>query len=197
MPKQKITKEMVVNAAFELARHGGIGQITVKALAEKLSCSVQPIYTYCANMQGLRKDVYEKARDFVKKYATANINKDDPFRGTGQVYLQLAKEEPDIYKMFISAQRENVSTLEELYKAEADPQLAEAISEKLNISASKAKQLHLNMMIYTIGIGAIFSAAVPGISADEIFSQQEYAYRAFLNQAKKEGENDEQDSDNI
>ena len=42
MPKQKITKEMVVNAAFELARSGGMEQVLVKSIAEKLGCSVQP-----------------------------------------------------------------------------------------------------------------------------------------------------------
>lgn len=91
MPKQKITKEMVVNAAFELTREGGVGQITVKALAERLCCSVQPIYTYCANMNGLRRDVAEKAKTYVKEYIQAHTDKSDLFRGTGQAYLQLAK----------------------------------------------------------------------------------------------------------
>lgn len=50
MPKQKITKEDVVNAAYELAKEHGQDYITVKTISEKLSCSVQPIYTYCANM---------------------------------------------------------------------------------------------------------------------------------------------------
>lgn len=47
MPKQRITKEMVVDAAFEIARKDGIEKATVKTIAEKLGCSVQPIYSYC------------------------------------------------------------------------------------------------------------------------------------------------------
>ena len=54
MPKQRITKEMVVNAAFELARQGGMEQVIVKSIAQKIGCSVQPIYSYCNNMDGLR-----------------------------------------------------------------------------------------------------------------------------------------------
>ena len=46
MPKQRITKEMVVEAAFTLARDGGMQEVTVKAIAEKIGCSVQPIYSY-------------------------------------------------------------------------------------------------------------------------------------------------------
>lgn len=47
MPKQKITKDMVIDAAFELARNDGMEQVIVKNIAEKLGCSVQPIYSYC------------------------------------------------------------------------------------------------------------------------------------------------------
>ncbi len=77
MPKQKITKEDVVNAAYELAKEHGPDYITVKTISEKLSCSVQPIYTYCANMEGLRREVNEKARDYVKKYISERTDSGD------------------------------------------------------------------------------------------------------------------------
>ena len=67
--------------------------------------------------------------------------------------------------------------------AENNPQTAEFIANKLHISAEQAKQLHLNMLIYTIGIGTIFSVTTPGISTDEIYTQQEAACEAFLKQA--------------
>lgn len=46
MPKQRITKEMVVEAAFEIVKTGGMKQITVKTIEEKIGCLVQPIYSY-------------------------------------------------------------------------------------------------------------------------------------------------------
>ncbi len=180
MPKQKITKEMVVNAAFELARQGGMEQVLVKNIAEKLGCSVQPIYSYCKNMEGLRRDVMERVTSFVREYAAARIVPNDLFRSTGQAYIQIAKEEPHIFKMFILHQREGISSLEDLYRTETNPQVAGFIAKELHISVSQAKRLHLNMLIYTIGIGTIFAVTTPGISTDEIFAQQEFAYEAFL-----------------
>lgn len=183
MPKQRITKEMVVNTAFDLARQGGMEQVIVKNIAEKLGCSVQPIYSYCNNMDGLRKDVEKKVRNFLQDYILSHIDKDDLFRSTGRAYLQLAKEEPHILKIFILQKRENVSSLDDLYKLEANTKTPEVIAEKLKISITNAKQLHLNMLIYTIGIGTIFSVTTPGISLNEIYTQQEIAYEAFLKQA--------------
>ena len=73
--------------------------------------------------------------------------------------------------------------MNDLYRSETNPHIAEFIAEKMNISIKQAKRLHLNMLIYTIGIGTIFSVTTPGISADEIYTQQEAAYDAFLRQA--------------
>lgn len=182
MPKQRITKEMVVEAAFEIARTSGMEQVLVKNIADKLGCSVQPIYSYCKNMDGLRQDVIKRVKYFIREYTAAHVDKNNLFRSTGQAYIQLAKEEPHIFKLFILHQREGISSLEDLYQAETSPSVAPFIAEELNISIQQARQLHLNMLIYTIGIGTIFSMTTPGISPDEIFSQQEIAYDAFLKQ---------------
>ena len=183
MPRQRITKEMVVSAAFEIARSCGMEQVMVKNIADKIGCSVQPIYSYCKNMDGLRQDVIERVNYFVHEYTANLIDKNDLFRSSGQSYIRLAKEEPHLFRIFILHQRKGISSLDDLYRSETNSDMAEFIADKLHISLSKARQLHLNMLIYTIGIGTVFSVTTPGISTDEIYSQQESAYEAFLKQA--------------
>lgn len=183
MPKQRITKEMVIDAAFEIARNDGMEHVILKNIAGKIGCSVQPIYSYCRNMDGLRQDVIERVNCFINEYVHAHIDKNDLFRSTGRSYIQLAKDEPNLFKIFILHTRNGISSLDDLYNSETNNDIAEFIADKLNISVSQAKQLHLNMLIYTIGIGTIFSVTTPGIPADEIYKQQESAYEAFLNYA--------------
>lgn len=188
MPKQKITKEMVVDAAFEIARSQGTEQILVKNIANKLGCSVQPIYSYCTNMEGLYRDVEEKAVSFIQEYLSARIDKNNFFQSTGHAYIQLAKEEPHIFKMFILRKRDSIHSMEDLYQSETNPQMVRFIADDLNISLSDAKALHLDMLVYTVGIGTILATGAPDISADEIFARQETAYKAFLKQTLEEKE---------
>lgn len=188
MPKQRITKEMVVDAAFEIARNDGMEQVMVKNIAEKIGCSVQPIYSYCKNMEGLRQDVVMQVKSFIGKYIAAHCDKDDIFASMGKAYIQLAKEEPHLYKIFILHKRNGITSLEDLYRSEANPDTAGFISKTLDISIEQAKKLHLNMLVYTIGIGTIFSVTTPGISTDEIYEQQEAAYKAFLSQVMENKE---------
>lgn len=188
MPKQRITKETVVNAAFEIARENGMEYVKVQNIAKKVGCSVQPVYSYYENMDGLRQAVAAKASVFVREYVAANIDENDIFASTGRAYVRLAREEPQLFKIFILHKRPGIASIEELYRSESDPRVAEFISKKLNIGIAAAKELHLNMLIYTIGIGTIFSVTTPGIPIDEIYKYQDMAYKAFLAEAMKDRE---------
>lgn len=183
MPKQRITKEMVVSAAFDLARAGGMEQVLVKNIAEKLNCSVQPIYSYCSNMDNLRKEVVEKACSFIKEYLACHIDKTDFFRSTGYCYVRLAKEEPHIFHMFILHERNGIASLADLYRSQTSPEAAPFIAASLPFSPKealeKAQKLHLHMLIYTVGIGTILATVKPGIPTGEITAQLETAYEAF------------------
>ena len=83
MPKQRITKEMVVEAAFEIARKEGAEKVIVKNIAERLGCSVQPIYSYCSNMEGLREELVERTRTFMKDYIASRLDRTIFCKGFG------------------------------------------------------------------------------------------------------------------
>lgn len=197
MPKQRITKDMVVDAAFKIARQSGMEKVLVKNIADELGCSVQPIYSYCKNMDFLREEVGNKAREFIKEYIASHIDKSDLFRSTGRAYIQIAKEEPHILKIFILQERKNIYSLEDIYETETNPQIAQTVAKDLDISVEIARQLHLNMLIYTIGLGTIFSVSSPGIPIDEIFLQQEQAQRAFVNDILRKKEQNNENSSNL
>lgn len=190
MPKQKITKEMVVNAAFQLAREGGMEQVLVKNIAARLGCSVQPIYSYCQNMDGLRTAVYAKVREFARAWFAREECGPGSFQAVGRACVRLAQEEPELFKLFILCPREGVASLDDLCRSESDPRLEAAIAGKLGLTEEDARRLHINMIVYTVGLGAIFSTAAPGIPASDIFSWQQTAYQAFLAQIKGENNHD-------
>ena len=183
---------MIVEAAFDIAREKGESGVLVKEIADRLNCSVQPIYSYCNSMEGLKKDLIIRVRqfvqDFVQEYIVANgdNSNQDFFRMTGHAYVHLAEKEPHIFQMFVLHEREGVDSLESLYQAECNPDIAQNIADHLHIDISKARMLHRNMMIYNVGIGTILATAVPGIATKEIYEQLDIAYQAFLQQAMKE-----------
>lgn len=191
MPKQKITREMVVDAAFQLAREGGMERVLVKEIAARLGCSVQPIYSCFRNMEELRRAVERRTADYMADWLSARLDPASLFQSTGRAYVRFAREEPELFKLFALRRREGVSSLEELRQKEASPEVAEAIAAQLGLSGGQARQLHLDMLIYTVGLGTIFSVTTPGIPAEDVFARQERAYQAFLKQIKEESGHEE------
>lgn len=181
MPKQRITREMVVDAAFSIAREQGMEQVLVKHIAARLGCSVQPIYSYCRNMEELRNAVAQRACETVRREVAAHVDPADRFRSTGRAWLHVAKHEPQLFKLFLACRRPDVASWEALYRTEADPSVAEGIKEKLGLDAGEAQQLYLQMLVYTVGLGTIFT--MTEIPPEEIFARQEDAYEAFFRQA--------------
>lgn len=157
-------------------------RVLVKEIAARLGCSVQPIYSYCQSMDGLRRDVFRRVDEFARDYLAQGSG----FQATGQACVQLAREEPELFKIYTLHPREGVACLDDLYRIEAAPHMAGTIASGLGLDMEAARRLHLNMIIYTIGLGAIFAASEPGIPAEEIYTWQDQAYRAFLMQEKEE-----------
>lgn len=53
-PKPKITREMVVEAAFEIARESGRENINARTAAKKLDCSTQPVMYHFDTIEELK-----------------------------------------------------------------------------------------------------------------------------------------------
>ena len=186
MPKQRITKEMIVDAAFDIARTDGLQAMIVKNIAGKLHCSVQPIYSYCTNMEGLKREVFLKTLAFVQEYMKAHIDPKDVFRSTGRAYLTFAQEEPNLFQIFVLSERENITSFDDFYASNTNPSLAHSIAKDLNITYEQAKELHLCMLIFNTGISMIQVSSKPGIPSEELNRYLDKAYEAFLGKAKGE-----------
>ena len=185
MPKQKITREMVIEAAFDIARREGMEKVIVKNIADKLGCSVQPIYSYCSNMEGLKAALTERTGTFMKEYLAAHIEKKDYFRSMGRAQLRFAREEPQLFQLYFLRRRSDIHSLQDLYSKESSREVAKFISDTLQLTMAQAEQLHLHMIIYTMGIASILATSCSHIPEEELMTRLETACDAFLAEMRR------------
>ncbi|MDE5717710.1 MAG: TetR/AcrR family transcriptional regulator, partial [Lachnospiraceae bacterium] len=67
-PKVKITKDMVIDAAFAIAREIGAENINARTVSKKLNCSTQPVMYHFSTIEELKKAAYEKANQYHTDY---------------------------------------------------------------------------------------------------------------------------------
>ena len=56
-PKPKFTKEEIIQTAVRIAEEKGLSAITARELADRLSVSSRPIYSYFESVDELKKEV--------------------------------------------------------------------------------------------------------------------------------------------
>lgn len=188
MPRQKITRDMVLEAAFSIARSWGPEQVMVKHIAAALGCSVQPIYSYCENMDALREDLAHMASQFLRQYVSRHVDRHDLFRSTGETYLRFAREEPGLFRLYFFRNRPTAASLEDACRQESNPHMLSFLQESLGLDQERAQQLYQHMIIYTMGLSFILASSGGDIPAEEMSAQLERAYDAFFNTVSPESQ---------
>ncbi len=122
MPKAKVTKEMVVEAAFTEARANGIAQVNARTVAKRLGCSTQPVLYYFATIQELKEAAYRKADRFHTEYLLHVPPQEDVLLGIGLNYIRFAVREPNLFRfLFQSGFAQEKSLLEMVDSPELEP----------------------------------------------------------------------------
>ena len=66
--KIRISKDMILNAAFEIVRQEGTEKLSNRELANKLKCSIRPIYYQFENVEQMKKELYIKIEQYFYKW---------------------------------------------------------------------------------------------------------------------------------
>ena len=53
--KESVTRQMILDAAFEMADVNGYREVTARKLANHIGCSTQPIFRVYTNMEELQE----------------------------------------------------------------------------------------------------------------------------------------------
>lgn len=115
-PKNKFTKEEMVDAAMRVVRAKGIDGLTAKTMADELGTSTQPVFTAFGSMDTVRQEVYAAAVHMYDDYVDAGLKEEIPFFGVGMQYIRFAREEPELYRfLFLTrAQDQEYSTMKSM-----------------------------------------------------------------------------------
>ncbi len=66
--KIKAAKEMIVDAAFAVARETGAQNINARTVSERLNCSTQPVMYHFETIEELKRAAYERADSYHSEY---------------------------------------------------------------------------------------------------------------------------------
>ena len=191
-PKTRITKDMIIQAAVEVARQSGHENINARTVSEQLHCSTQPVMYHFSTIDAMKRAAYAQVDHLHSEKLMMIPPGQDPALGIGLNYIRFAVEEPRLFRfLFQSGYAEENSLLEMIESEELVPVLA-AMQEGSGLRMEKTKQIFLTVALFAHGYASII--ANNGLEYDEklVAAHLERAWNgAFLAATQEENEHEE------
>lgn len=158
MPKAKITKEMVTDAAFEVTRTKGAENVNARTVSQKLGCSTQPVMYYFAKIEDMKRAVYAKVDWYHTEYL---MNITNPQNGMmleiGLNYIRFAIEEPHLFRFLFQSGFAVENSLLEMIDSEELKPILSAMQEAMGMSIEQTKEVFLTIALFAHGYASIIA----------------------------------------
>lgn len=179
-PKTRITREMVLDAAFEIVRECGIEAVNARTVSSRLGCSTQPVMYIFATIDELKRALYEKADWFHSEYLMHIETPEEIMLGIGLNYIRFAIKEPHLFRfLFQSGYATENSLLEMVDSAELAPVIA-AMQGVMEMSTEQTKKVFVSIAVFAHGYASIIANNALAYDEQLVISHLDRAYRGAV-----------------
>ena len=186
--KTQISKEIILEAAFQMLLREGYATISITSLAKEIGCSTQPIAWHFGNMDGLRTELLEYCLMFLKdRYTVDGENVSSVLEEIALRYVELAYDYPNLYKYLYMSEQDGkrMAAIAQSLRAENRDKIIQMLEKEHNISSELADKYLLNMQLYVHGIASFMVTKVSFSSKEVMMKMIHDASEAFLKQLKE------------
>lgn len=156
-PKARITKDMIINAAIEVAKQSGYENINARTVSTQLHCSTQPVMYQFSTIDAMKRAAYDAVDKWHTEYLMTVPPEQDPILGIGLNYVRFAVEEPQLFRFLFQSGYVEENSLLEMIDSEALLPVLAAMQEGAGLSMEKTKQVFLTVALFAHGYASIIA----------------------------------------
>ena len=149
-PKAKITRDMIIDAGFAIAREQGIEQVSARTVSERLGCSTQPVMYHFTRIEDMKRAVYQRADEYHTAYLM-EARDGHPLLDIGLNYIRFAHEEKYLFRLLFQTNGFAGKSIAELLGA---PELAPVIAAMGDDQGQDAFKL---LFLFVHGYASMFA----------------------------------------
>lgn len=160
-PITKITKQMILEAGYELVRDNGIESVNSRNIAKVLGCSTQPIFSQFSNMDELKQEIHDFACSEIFESGFLEDDNSESFFHKGYMgVINLAKSQPNIFKLiFLTEHCSGDDFINSRMSFECNRKILNEMKERYNINNKESEELYEKISLLVHGIATIISTS--------------------------------------
>lgn len=156
MPKQaKISKDMILKCAYDMALKGE--EISVRQVANKLGCSIQPVFYNFATMDLLKNEVDKMIGECFANYVSdhSKQGKYSTYKLIGMSYISFARDYPEFFKRLF-LQKGGTSILNANSKTQVET--INLLTSTFDCDKQTAMQFQTEMWVFVHGFASMIAS---------------------------------------
>jgi len=155
----KVTKEMIIDAAFEIAREMGAENINARTVSQKLGCSTQPVLYHFKTIEDVRIAAHKKAGEFHINYATNLSGKyERPMLEVGMRHIQFAVEQKNLFRFLFHSNYYTGVSLSDWLTEENFGSVFSILRMQAKVDKRQAYSIFSQIFLVTHGIASLLAS---------------------------------------
>ena len=179
--KIRISKEMILDAAFEIVKKDGMEKLSNRELASMLKCSIRPIYYQFENVEEMQKELYIKIEQYFYEFLLDNMVEGIPqYKQIGINYIKFAKKEKKLFQTLFMTDVGLTPDAFILKAGEDYKEIEKFIKISANIKEEDIKDFHTKMWIFCHGIATLVANGTIKLTDNQIQALLSYEFQALM-----------------
>ena len=167
-PKPKVTREEIVQAAFELTRAEGPEAVTARRVGGLLGTTTSPVFTFFSGMEELKEEVFLKAKKECEEYLIECMEYRPAFKEFGIRITAYAQNEPQLYRLLFAGNRPEGSRHLGAVPGDVTETILNEIMGSFGLDRKDTESLYENMLMLSNGIAAYLHNGGEEIPMDQM-----------------------------
>lgn len=185
-PRQKITKNMLLEQAFKIAEEQGIMAVTSRSVAKALGCSIQPVFSQFPTMEELRQATFRYACDIFVSDVLAFEDRPDFFKQVTNWVIDLARNRPNLFHLlYLSDGFSGNNFLEVMMGFESNKKMISKMAELYHLDENRCKDILFRSCLFLIGISTMICVNHMEFSNDQVEKMMKQTVSDMVNSAKE------------
>lgn len=157
-PKVKVTKDMILDASFQIIRKEGYESLNARRIAGFLECSTQPILYHFNTMDEIRAEVYQIADNYHTDYIMPKGDSDkNPMLELGLNYIRFGHEESNLFRFLFQTNEFGGMEVNALLNAPELAAIIGIVAMSVQCSEQDAKDIFLAFFIAAHGCASLMA----------------------------------------